>query len=157
MPFQKSESNSEVHPMRRTILPYNPHLKTRARQLRQQMTRTEIILWKHLQRKQLYGYDFDRQRPIDAYIVDFFCKELMLAIEIDGVTHDNAPAQERDRSRQQRLATLGVRVLRFRDEEVLQNLEGVLEAIRQWVEEETHPGLRPPLRGGESAPTMKVR
>lgn len=86
--------------MRRTILPYNPHLKERARQLRQQMTRTEVILWKHLQHKQLYGYDFDRQRPLDEYIVDFFCKELMLAIEIDGVTHDNAPARERDRSRQ---------------------------------------------------------
>ena len=136
--------------MRRPILPYNPHLKARARQLRQQMTRTEVILWKHLQRKQLYDYDFDRQRPIDEYIVDFFCKELMLAIEIDGVTHDNAPAQERDRARQQRLEALGVRVLRFRDEEVVQNLEGVLGAIQQWVEEETHPGLRPPLRGGES-------
>jgi very-short-patch-repair endonuclease len=134
MLFQKSESNSEVHPMRRIILPYNPHLKARARQLRQQMTRTEVILWKHLQRKQLYGYDFDRQRPIDDYIVDFFCKELMLAIEIDGVTHDNTPAQERDQLRQQRLESLGMQVLRFRDEDVLQNLEGVLEAIRQWVE-----------------------
>jgi very-short-patch-repair endonuclease len=120
------------------------------------MTRTEVILWQHLQRKQLYGYDFDRQRPLDEYIVDFFCKELMLAIEIDGVTHDNAPAQEQDRSRQQRLEALGVRVLRFRDEEVLQNLEGVLEAIRQWVEEETPPGLRPPLRGGEGTPTLKL-
>ena len=141
--------------MRRTIFPYNPHLKERARQLRQQMTRTEVILWKHLQRKQLSGYDFDRQRPIDEYIVDFFRKELMLAIEVDGVTHDNAPAQERDQLRQQKLEALGVRVLRFRDEDVLQNLEGVLGAIRQWIEEETHPGLRPPLRGGESAPTMK--
>ena len=61
--------------MRRIILPYNPHLKERARQLRQQMTRTEVILWQHLQRKQLYGYDFDRQRPLDEYIVDFFCKD----------------------------------------------------------------------------------
>ncbi|NJR63962.1 MAG: DUF559 domain-containing protein [Cyanobacteria bacterium CRU_2_1] len=89
--------------MRYTILPYEPHLKELARQLRKNMTLGEVILWNHLKGKQLHGYDFDRQRPIDRFIVDFYCKELMLAIEIDGSSHDSPAAQQRDLDRQTRL------------------------------------------------------
>ena len=60
------------------IIPYNPILKERARELRKNMTPGEVILWKHLKGKQMCGYDFDRQRPIDQFIVDFYCKKLML-------------------------------------------------------------------------------
>jgi very-short-patch-repair endonuclease len=67
---------------RRKIIPYNPKLKEYARQLRNNSTRSEIILWKYLKGKQMLGYDFHRQKPIDNYIVDFFCSELMLAIEL---------------------------------------------------------------------------
>ncbi|MEX0360394.1 MAG: endonuclease domain-containing protein, partial [Allomuricauda sp.] len=65
---------------RRKIIPYNPKLKELARQLRNNSTKAEIILWQKLKRKQLHGYDFHRQKPIDNYILDFFCHELMLGI-----------------------------------------------------------------------------
>lgn len=72
---------------RREIIPYNPKLKELARQLRNNSTRSEIILWQHLKGKQMMGYDFHRQKPIDNFILDFFCYELMLGIELDGYTH----------------------------------------------------------------------
>ncbi len=95
------------------IIPYNPLLKERARELRKNMTPGEVTLWKHLKGKQMCGYDFDRQRPIDQFIVDFYCKKLMLAIEIDGSSHDSPEAQDQDAERQGRLESLGVRFLRF--------------------------------------------
>lgn len=72
---------------RRKIIPYNPKLKEFARKLRNESTFTEIMVWNYLKKKQMRGYDFDRQRPIDNYIVDFYCKNLQLAIEIDGESH----------------------------------------------------------------------
>ena len=96
------------------IIAYNPMLKERARQLRQNMTPGEVKLWQKLKRKQMCGYDFDRQRPIDEFIVDFYCKKLMLVIEIDGSSHDSEEAQQRDAERQARLESLGVKCLRFR-------------------------------------------
>jgi very-short-patch-repair endonuclease len=120
--------------MKTRIIPYNPHLKERASQLRQNMTPGERILWRHLKGKQMCGYDFDRQRPIDQFIVDFYCKELMLAIEIDGSCHDGPEAKERDQERQMRLEALGVRFLLFKDEEVCGAVEGVLKVIEDWIE-----------------------
>ncbi|MBD2500462.1 endonuclease domain-containing protein [Anabaena azotica] len=119
------------------IIPYNPLLKEKAKQLRQNMTPGEITLWKYLKDKQMCGYDFDRQRPIDQFIVDFYCKELMLAIEVDGYCHDSQEAQERDMERQARLEALGVRFLRFREEDVCREVEGVLAVIEEWIK--THP------------------
>ena len=122
------------------IIPYNPLLKERARELRKNMTPGEVTLWKHLKGKQMCGYDFDRQRPIDQFIVDFYCKKLMLAIEIDGSSHDSPEAQKRDAERQGRLESLGVRFLRFREEKVCGELEGVLRVIEDWVKSQsTHP------------------
>ena len=115
------------------FLPYNPRLKQIARQLRQNMTRSEILLWQCLKNKQMHGSDFDRQRPIDEYVVDFYCKQLGLAIEIDGASHDGDEAQEQDRYRQARLEAIGVRFLRFRDEDVRYQLDDVLRAIEIWV------------------------
>ena len=135
--------------MKRKVVPYNPRLKERARYLRQHMTRAEVLLWQQLKARRMEGHDFDRQRPINEYIVDFFSKDLMLAIEVDGVTHDSATGQQHDRRRQQRLEALGVRFLRFQDEEVKQNLEGVLTLIREWVREKNppRPSATPPERG----------
>ncbi len=81
----------------------------------------------------MMGYDFDRQRPIDEFIVDFYCKQLMLAIEIDGYSHDSEEAQKRDRERQARLESLGVRFLRFTEEDAKHHVEGVLEVIQAWI------------------------
>ena len=77
------------------------------------------------------GYDFYRQKPIDNFIVDFFCSELMLAIEIDGESH--ADKVEYDEQRQKHLESLGVHFLRFCDRDVKQNMAGVLETISGWV------------------------
>jgi very-short-patch-repair endonuclease len=110
-------------------------LKELARKLRQNMTLSEVLLWQRLKRKQMRGYDFDRQRPIDRYIVDFYCKDLKLAIEIDGSSHDGEEARINDEIRQERLESLGVRFLRFNDVDVKRNMEMVVDSIEQWIDE----------------------
>ena len=129
--MQISKSISGNH---RLILPYNKSLKKLARKLRKNMTVSEKLLWNELKGKKISGFDFDRQRPIDNYIVDFFCKDLMLAIEIDGIVHDNEEAEEKDKARQEKLESLGVRFLRFKDEDVKTDLSEVVRAITNWVE-----------------------
>jgi very-short-patch-repair endonuclease len=81
----------------------------------------------------MLGYDFHRQKPIDNYIVDFFCKDLMLAIEIDGVSHDFEEVYVKDNVRQQRLESFGVHFLRFDDREVKKDINNVLQAIENWI------------------------
>ena len=129
--MQIPKSNSRK---RRLILPYNKALKELARKLRKNMTASEKLLWNELKGNKLLGFDFDRQRPIDNYIVDFYCKDLMLAIEIDGIVHDNEEAEEKDRARQEKLESLGVRFLRFKDEDVKTDLSEVVRVIAKWVE-----------------------
>ncbi len=77
----------------------------------------------------MYGFDFDRQRCIDNYIVDFYCKELMLAIEIDGMSHNNEEAFLKDELRQQKLESLGVKFVRFTEAEVKHDIINVLRGI----------------------------
>lgn len=121
--------------MRRKIIPYNPKLKELAQQLRKNMTLAEVLLWNKLKQKQMLGHDFDRQRPIDEYIVDFYCKDLMLAIEIDGESHNLPEADTKDQRRQKRLESLGVRFLRFTDWEVKKHMDAVLQRIENWIRE----------------------
>src|SRR5699024_5241929 len=80
--FPKDHAN-----MARKILPYNPKLVPLAKKLRKNSTLSEILLWQRLKRGQLLGYDFHRQKPIGNYIVDFYCPDILLAIEIDGNSH----------------------------------------------------------------------
>ena len=101
--------------------------------LRKQSTLAEILLWNELKGKKLLGCDFHRQKPVGNYIVDFFCPRLMLAIEIDGASHTDRI--EQDEKRQRKLESLGIRFLRFRDDEIKQDLGGVLAAIRDWIQE----------------------
>ena len=119
------------------ILPYNPKLKEKARHLRNNSTKAEIRLWLYLKGRQMMGYDFHRQKPIDNFIVDFFCRELMLAIELDGYTHTFEKVADRDERKEQRLRELGVRVERLRDEDVMNNIEGVMKEIEDWVKKHT--------------------
>ena len=117
--------------VRKKIIPYDPHLSLLARQLRNQSTLAEILLWQRLKAKKMLGYDFDRQKPIDQFIVDFFCSGLMLAIEIDGESHrQNAVG---GRERQVRLEKLGVHFLRFEDRMVKQDMRNVLRSIESWI------------------------
>lgn len=120
--------------MKRKIIPYNPILKERARKLRNNMTMAEAMVWKFLKGKGVMGYDFDRQKPIDQFIVDFYCKDLMLAIEIDGSSHDSTEAQEADLARQQRLECLGIKFIRIRDEDVKADVNSAYFIIKAWIE-----------------------
>jgi very-short-patch-repair endonuclease len=113
------------------IIPYNPELKSLARELRKNMTLSEILLWNCLRKKAILGYDFDRQKPLDKYIVDFYCKELMLAIEIDGDSHYYR--YEEDKERQKELEKLGIKFLRFDDKEVKRDISNVLRVIEDWI------------------------
>ena len=121
--------------MKRQFIGYDPKLKAVARKLRSNATIAEILLWQQLKGQRVCDYDFHRQRPIDRYIVDFFSPKLMLAIEIDGISH--AGKELRDRQRQQRLENLGVRFLRFQDTDVRNNMTGVIAAISEWIAKHT--------------------
>lgn len=81
------------------------------------------------------GFDFHRQKPIDNYIVDFFCHELMLAIEIDGISHTWEDVAVNDEIRQRQIENLGIRFLRFDDKDIKQNMSFVLNTISDWIEE----------------------
>jgi len=78
-------------------------------------------------------YDFHRQKPLNRYIVDFFCNELMLAIEIDGDSHDNEEAVLKDEKRQTKLESLGINFIRFDDLDVKKEMGFVLETIENWI------------------------
>jgi very-short-patch-repair endonuclease len=118
---------------KRKIIPYNPKLKEFARQLRNDSTTTEIFLWLKLKRKQMYGYDFHRQKPIDNYILDFFCYELMLGIEVDGYSHQFLEVYNKDGEKEKRMNELEITVLRFSDEQVLKDMENVIQAIEFFI------------------------
>jgi very-short-patch-repair endonuclease len=110
-----------------------------ARRLRNEQTDAETILWSKLKHKQLEGVKFRRQQPIDQYIVDFVSFDTKLILEIDGGQHNEKVVRKRDNARTVRLRRSGYCVLRFWDNEVLLNIDGVLEKIRQNIKQEFHP------------------
>jgi very-short-patch-repair endonuclease len=121
--------------MKRDILPYNPKLKELAKKLRSNMTYSEVKLWNELKKGKLNGYDFDRQRAIGNYVVDFYCKDAQLAIEIDGITHEEEKAKWKDERRQKELEEAGVHFLRFDALLVVNKVEAVVREIERWLEE----------------------
>lgn len=120
---------------KRKIYPYNPKLKLLARKLRNNSTYAEVLLWNQLKNKQLKGYDFHRQKPILNYILDFFCHELYLAIEVDGITHDSEIQQAKDKVRQSEIEALGITFLRFEDSLIKTQMHSVISEILSFVEE----------------------
>ena len=102
-----------------------------ARELRQKYTDAEKALWMKLRNRQLEGVKFRRQQPIGSYIVDFASFERSLIIEIDGGQHNEDRTKGRDEERTIRLEERGYRIIRFWNNEVLTNPEGVLEKIRK--------------------------
>ncbi len=103
-------------------------VQQRARELRQEMTPAEKILWEQLRNRKLDGFKFRRQHPLDRFIVDFYCAACKLIVEVDGDIH--YLQQERDAVRTEELERQGYRLIRFRNEQVLHNLENVLAAIQ---------------------------
>jgi very-short-patch-repair endonuclease len=120
---------------KRKIYPYNSKLKLLARKLRNNSTYAEVLLWNQLKNKKLKGYDFHRQKPILNYILDFFCHELFLAIEVDGITHDSEIQQAKDKARQSEIEALGIKFLRFDDTEIKTQMDGVISEILKFAEE----------------------
>ncbi len=118
-----------------------------SRVIRKRATDAENRLWYHLKGKQLEGVKFRRQEPIGNFIVDFVAFEKRLVIEIDGAQHAEENEKDQDMRRDEWLNSQGFRVVRFWNNEVLQNLEGVLETIRTNCLR--HPPLTPPIKGGE--------
>ena len=118
---------------KRKIIPYNPKLTALARKLRNESTETEIYLWLKLKGKQMYDYDFHRQKPIDNYILDFFCYELLLGIEVDGYSHEIVEVYNKDIIKEKRMNELGITILRFSDFEVLRDMENVIRAIEFFI------------------------
>lgn len=149
--------------MRNQIIPYNRNLRERARELRRKMTLAEILLWKRLKGKQLCGYDFDRQQPLGRRIVDFYCKELKLAVDVDGSVHDFTRTE--DDRRQREIEARGVTLLRFWNHHVKHDIDVVLSRIeawirgeelrRGWARHEVKPKPTPnPSKGGEPRATV---
>jgi len=102
-------------------------LKPVAREMRHAPTEAERVLWQHLRNRRLRGYKFRRQHPVERFIVDFYCSEAGLVLEVDGPIHQYTP--EEDAIRQEFLEAHGLRVLRFRNGEVLGSIGSVLDAI----------------------------
>ena len=102
----------------------------RARQMRREHTRAEERVWIQLKDRRTLGLKFRRQVPIDRYIVDFYCHEIRVIVEIDGVVHDKPGQAEWDLTRNARLEELGYRVLHLTNEEVLNHPDCLLEMIR---------------------------
>ena len=111
---------------------YNPKLKQLARNLRNNSTLAEVLLWNELKQKRMKGYQFYRQKPILDYIVDFYSSQLDLVIEIDGISHIGKEAE--DAERQSKIENFGLTFLRIPDNEVKENMDGVYQIIVEWIE-----------------------
>jgi very-short-patch-repair endonuclease len=105
----------------------------RARRLRRDSTDCERILWDRLRRRSLDGIKFRRQHPLGPYVLDFFCEEARVGIELDGGGHDEDEQRLRDARKARHAEERGIRILRFWNTDVLQNVDGVLETILRAV------------------------
>jgi len=112
---------------------YQQNLKQLARSLRSNQTDAEKALWQHIRGKQILGVQFYRQRPLLNYIVDFYCHAAQLVLECDGGYHAEAEQQQQDTLRDARLASMGIAVLRLRNEQVLQHPTWVVDEITRCV------------------------
>ena len=111
------------------MLSYNKDLKESSKKLRKNMTNAERLLWSKLKGKQLRGLQFNRQKPIGNYIVDFYCLKAKLVIEIDGGQHYSRDGKQKDKARDEYMAQHGLKVLRFSNRDVFGNIDGVVETI----------------------------
>lgn len=117
-----------------SFIPYNANLKDYAKENRKNQTKAESLLWNLvLKNKQLQQYKFRRQKVISSFILDFYCPKLLLWIEIDGAYHDEV--QDYDNERELVIAKYGIKIIRFTNDEVEKNLEWVIIALKQAIEE----------------------
>ncbi|HPT11563.1 MAG TPA: endonuclease domain-containing protein [Bacteroidales bacterium] len=105
----------------------------RAIRLRKDQTEAEKIIWQSLRRRQIEGLKFRRQHPINNFVADFYCHEAKLVIEIDGGVHDDPEQKEKDLARQQIINDFGIKVLRFKNEEIFNDIESVIIKIKSSI------------------------
>ena len=117
------------------FLPYNKDLKDFSKKLRNNSTLAEVLLWQELRAGQIEGFKFNRQKPLDNYIVDFYCKKLNLVIEVDGESHWHDEAPLKDHERQKVLESMGLQFIRFDDLDVRRNMAVVLQEIYSFIED----------------------
>lgn len=128
------------------IIPYNTALVEYARENRKNQTKAEGLLWYLvLKNKQLLGYKFRRQKIIHSFILDFYCSKLLLGIELDGGYHDCT--QDYDEERSKVIAQYGIKIVRFRNEEIEKNLEGVILVLEEVIQERARALGVNPLTG----------
>ena len=111
------------------MLQYTQKLKPVSRDLRNNMTATEVLFWSRIRRKQILGFQFNRQRPIGRYVVDFYCPKAKLVIEIDGSQHFEEANEKEDKERDVYLESLGLKVLRFNNADICRNMDGAIQAL----------------------------
>ncbi|MCC9167584.1 endonuclease domain-containing protein [Pontibacter harenae] len=119
--------------LRNSIIPYRRDLREKARELRKNSTLSEVLLWQEIKERKMHGVQFHRQVPVQDFIVDFYCHELRLAIEVDGKSHEYKVSY--DNKRQLELEQYGVKFLRFDDLEVKKDIGNVIRTIKHWIEE----------------------
>jgi very-short-patch-repair endonuclease len=111
---------------------YNSKIfRERRRDLRKEQTEAEKILWDNIRNRKLNGSKFVRQYSVDPYILDFYNPEIRLAIEVDGKIHEKTDSKIYDQERSQYFKSLDIKIIRFKNEEVIENINIVLEKIRQ--------------------------
>jgi len=126
-----STSNCIGNDMSGQLIHNIPALKRRRRELRQNLTTAEADLWKNLQRSRLDGKKFRRQHSVGKYVLDFYCPECRLAVELDGEAHFTSIRADYDVVRDEFIRSLKIRTVRFENRLVFENLESVLETIKQ--------------------------
>jgi very-short-patch-repair endonuclease len=107
----------------------------RRRALRHSLSKAEAVMWLHFSRKQMNGSKFRRQYSVNQYIIDFYCPELKLAVEIDGDSHYGYLSQKYDEERQKYINSFSINFMRFANDEVYNNIDGVLQMIYDWIEQ----------------------
>ena len=107
--------------------------KVKRRLLRNNMPKAEAVVWSKLKGRQMLGYKFRRQYSVNRYFIDFYCPELKLAVEIDGDSHFQEESRDDDKLRQAFIESFDIQFVRFTNEDVYKNLEGVLETVRRMV------------------------
>ena len=111
------------------MLPYDRRLKERSQRLRKNMTAAETFLWSKIRMKQLKGYWFYRQKPVGNFIADFYCHKAKLVIELDGEIHNQQ--KEYDLGREAEMEKYGIKIIRFTNDEVFNELNSVIEKIKE--------------------------
>jgi very-short-patch-repair endonuclease len=119
------------------MLPYNKTLKHFSRNLRNNMTRAERLLWARLRYQQILGMHFYRQKPIAGFIADFYCATAKLVIELDGSQHFDEPQQAQDKARDKIMESLGLLILRFDNRQIITNMDCIMAIIFEVVSART--------------------